>query len=219
MKPTIFFKAAALASLLCAGVAQADPTNLIQNGSFETGSTFVNTEPNSMALSAGASTIDNWTVTGSQIAWIANGNYYGLTAQDGNRFLDLTGWNYNGQGGVTQDINTVIGNHYTLGFDLGNSTTYNNWPGATIMASAAGSSNLFTNSTASGDNWQHFNLDFVATGLVTTIALSGQNSQNYVGLDNLSVTAVPEPESYAMLMAGLGLLGFMNRRKRANPEK
>lgn len=27
-----------------------------------------------------------------------------------------------------------------------------------------------------------------------------------------NVTAVPEPETYAMLLAGLGLIGFMSRR-------
>jgi hypothetical protein len=31
--------------------------------------------------------------------------------------------------------------------------------------------------------------------------------------DNLSVATVPEPESYAMLLAGLGLMGFTARRK------
>jgi len=30
-----------------------------------------------------------------------------------------------------------------------------------------------------------------------------------------SVTAVPEPETYAMLLAGLGLVGFMARRRKA----
>jgi hypothetical protein len=34
-------------------------------------------------------------------------------------------------------------------------------------------------------------------------------------MDNLSitVTAVPEPETYAMLLAGLGVLGAASRRK------
>ena len=32
-------------------------------------------------------------------------------------------------------------------------------------------------------------------------------------LDNLTITPIPEPEVYAMLLAGLGLLGFMAHRK------
>lgn len=42
----------------------------------------------------------------------------------------------------------------------------------------------------------------------------GYNDWN-IGIDNINfdqVTAVPEPETYAMLLAGLGLLGFMARR-------
>jgi hypothetical protein len=34
-------------------------------------------------------------------------------------------------------------------------------------------------------------------------------------LDAVSISAVPEPEAYAMLMAGLGLIGFMVRRRNA----
>ncbi|UJP03953.1 MAG: FxDxF family PEP-CTERM protein [Nitrosomonas sp.] len=44
----------------------------------------------------------------------------------------------------------------------------------------------------------------------------GYNDWN-VGIDNINfdqVTAVPEPETYAMLLAGLGLIGFMARRRK-----
>ena len=31
----------------------------------------------------------------------------------------------------------------------------------------------------------------------------------------LQITAVPEPETYAMMLAGLGLMGFVARRRKA----
>lgn len=33
-------------------------------------------------------------------------------------------------------------------------------------------------------------------------------------IDNIVLTAIPEPETYAMLIAGIGLLGFLARRRR-----
>ena len=35
----------------------------------------------------------------------------------------------------------------------------------------------------------------------------------YSVIDDVTTTAVPEPETYAMMLAGLGLLGFATRRK------
>jgi hypothetical protein len=41
------------------------------------------------------------------------------------------------------------------------------------------------------------------------------NNQQAIGRLDISVAAVPEPETYAMLLAGLGLLGWTARRRRA----
>jgi hypothetical protein len=49
---------------------------------------------------------------------------------------------------------------------------------------------------------------------------SGQNFSvsdfSHFAIDNITynVSAVPEPESYAMLLAGLGALGFIGKRRR-----
>lgn len=40
--------------------------------------------------------------------------------------------------------------------------------------------------------------------------------QNWNVSQDLAITAVPEPETYAMLLAGLGLLGFAARRRQQN---
>ncbi|MDP3281524.1 MAG: FxDxF family PEP-CTERM protein [Nitrosomonas sp.] len=43
----------------------------------------------------------------------------------------------------------------------------------------------------------------------------GENGSS-VYADNFTITAIPEPETYAMLLAGLGLLGFTARRRKQN---
>jgi hypothetical protein len=48
--------------------------------------------------------------------------------------------------------------------------------------------------------------------IVSAIKMGGDNFGAL--LDNVSVSAVPAPETYAMLLAGLGLVSFMARRKR-----
>ncbi|WP_294274213.1 PEP-CTERM sorting domain-containing protein [Propionivibrio sp.] len=50
----------------------------------------------------------------------------------------------------------------------------------------------------------------------TGLWIDWYDSAYNVGIDNVnfSITAVPEPETYAMLMAGLGLLGFTARRRK-----
>ncbi|ACV34198.1 PEP-CTERM sorting domain-containing protein [Accumulibacter sp.] len=79
---------------------------------------------------------------------------------------------------------------------VGSSSGFNTW---TNFSSTGGS-------FATGLN----TLDFI----VTNLAQSGGNPTGLqVQFLSSSVTPVPEPESYGMLLAGLGLVGFVTRRR------
>lgn len=53
------------------------------------------------------------------------------------------------------------------------------------------------------------------TGSYTDIAFTTPNSESYYGFTVGAIaTVVPEPETYAMLLAGLGLMGFIARRRK-----
>ena len=216
MRP--FGKIYALVTLVLGIGLASNAANLITNGSFESGN-FVPSETGSMLLSAGATDMTGWTVINGGLAWDSQADPYGLTASDGSYFLDLTGdYDQAPYGGVAQAVTTAIGSQYQLTFDVGTSTTYDNNSGllpVSIAVSADSSSGIFTTATPSSINqWQSFSFDFTATSTSTLISLDGQASANieYIGLDNVSLTAVPEP-STLMLSAAAGLVFLATSRR------
>ena len=57
--------------------------------------------------------------------------------------------------------------------------------------------------------------DFAATGARYIEIVANNATPSWVSLKDATVlAAVPEPETYAMMAAGLGLLGFVGRRRR-----
>lgn len=163
----------------------------IQNGNFETGN-FNPVADETIELNPGDTDLAGWTILTDDIAWIGAGNPWGLSASNGNRFIDLTGFSDTApMAGVSQDIATDANSKYKLVFDLGSSARYNAPIG--VEVNVGGISQDFNTTNVTGiDIWETFILEFTATSSVTTLTFLGIKGFQYVGLDNISILGLPE---------------------------
>jgi hypothetical protein len=129
-----------------------------------------------------------------------------------NNYIDLDG-STNASGLFSNSVNNLTGGiTYTLSFDLAGSQRGD----LNTVDVNFGDQILTINNIASAAGFSTYYLNFTP-GSNGTYSFSFQNrGGDNVGalLDNVTVTAVPEPESYAMIMAGLGLMGFIVRRRK-----
>lgn len=82
-----------------------------------------------------------------------------------------------------------------------------------IIKTVVGTNGLPTSGVGTSDYWTLDTSWLVAGNYYLEVKgnVLGANGGSYAA--SLNVAAVPEPETYAMLAAGLGLIGFMGRRK------
>ncbi len=75
-------------------------------------------------------------------------------------------------------------------------------------------------STDSGSNWTVLSSDYSLTfaNSINEISFktigSASSKQFYIGAATATISSVPEPSTYALMLAGLGLVGFMARRRK-----
>lgn len=128
----------------------------------------------------------------------------------------------NGVNGFATSVNTLIGAADNLSVASNSvawagKTSFKDNPAGLLGFSNAGT--LSNNSYASGLNFMR--IDAAATGVAnSTYTPYTDGSPVHVWVDTSDSTlhiaaAVPEPESYAMLLAGLGMIGVIARRRRA----
>lgn len=179
--------------------------NLVINGSFE----------------ANAQGSNSWNIYSNLSGWtggragIELRNNVAGAAFDGNNYVELD-TTQNSE--MWQTIDTSLGQNYDLSFAYspreGVSSVSNGievfWNGLSL--------GVFTgNGAPNGNTWAVQNLS--VTGAASSSLLMFQavgTSDSYGGsLDAVSLTAaVPEPETYALMLAGLAAVGFVARRRR-----
>jgi len=96
--------------------------------------------------------------------------------------------------------------------DLRRGFSFSNWS-VTFTGTKADASTVTQSFSLNNTNWNTFTF---GAGFSNLTSLSwDEGALRVYAFDNINVTAVPEPETYAMMLAGLGLVALARRRKSA----
>lgn len=176
--------------------------NLLVNGSFEANSQAAGT----------------WSIYSNLIGWTGQNNIelrnnVAGQASDGVNFVELDTTQNNS---MFQVVSTTVGATYSLSFDYsaraGVSSASNPikafWNGVELVKATGNGIGK------SGNNWVTLDFEVIGTGNDKLTFSAVGTSDSYGGsLDNVLLSAVPEPSTYGMMLAGLGLIGFTARRR------
>jgi hypothetical protein len=203
----------AVSAIALASVGAHASTNLIQNGSFEEN-----------AIDSGTwkifynNTLSDW-ASGQYGIELRNG--VAGKAQNGVNFVELdttqNSW-------MSQTVTISTAGSYLLSFWYNSRPDNGNRPENTdkLSWSFDGKSGEVVKNYEKDNSktWSQFTQTFTfsaPTQLALKFSAKGASDSYGGSLDNVSLTRmaapVPEPESYAMLLAGLGLMGAIARRR------
>jgi hypothetical protein len=202
--------AAALCALMAAPSLALASGDLIVNGSFE----------------ATAQANGSWSIYQNILGWstvqgsgIEVRNNVEGTAFDGRKFIELDGNRHTGNTTMAQTISTQNGQLYDLRFFYSARPNFTNVASNGIVVAWNGVDlQELTGAGTNQHNWLAVNRQVLGTGNdVLTFRATGMNDSYGGSLDNVSLTAaVPEPGTYALMVAGLLAVGFIARRRKAD---
>lgn len=216
------FKLLVGAVLVSAGLAQAAPINLIENGSFEkpgiptnTASQFVNTDPSNPFA---------WITGANGVELRDNRNFpagYTHIAADGDQYIELAveGNVANGNSSIWQEVFLKAGQEYTLSFAYSPRAPFGEDENEANVSFVDWSINLVADASSQSKDsainlWKYVTVKLIGTGDTErlTFAAAGSNGSYGMFFDDVSLTATPLPG--AALLFGTSLAGFLAARKR-----
>ena len=204
-----------LSTAISASSAQAAlPANLLINGGFEhPASNFVN-----YLAPFGFTGINGWTTTGNGVHWMTESLGY-FTDPTGKDAVDLADY-ARANGGIQQTFATTAGMLYNVAFSGMTYQNAGNPDGLGEITALINNNEIQTyqlvNIGSASNAWQNFSFSFTATSASTTLEFKHKPAgENYSFLNDAGVFAapVPEPETYALMLAGLGLVGFARHHR------
>ncbi|WP_426168089.1 choice-of-anchor C family protein [Sandarakinorhabdus sp. DWP1-3-1] len=200
-----------LSAILACCVATSASAVTITNGSFETGQEIAPGGFRTVAT-GNTFTIAGWTVGGAGVDYI--GTYWQAAA--GTRSVDLSG---GGPGSVSQTIATEAGRDYKVYFSLSGNPDGGLGTKSAIVSVSDGIPANFTYPVGAANSratmlWQRFSYRFTAFDTTSNLAFaSGTSTAFGPAIDDVTIAAVPEPETWAMLLVGMVLVGVSSRRR------
>ncbi len=198
---------AACAAVSLGSAAQA--VTLI-NGSFENG-----VDPGVFVTLAGGDTTSlvGWTVQPAGVDYI--GSYW--VASDGNRSLDMSALD---GGQITQRLTGLTaGKTYTVGFDMSGNPAGGNDTRRLTVSATGGNAETFVYAMSAANStenmlWQHYSYSFVASSSSQDLQFLSQEHNPFgPALDNVTLSVVPEPAVWGLMLFGFGLIGLAVRRR------
>ncbi|MYM21939.1 PEP-CTERM sorting domain-containing protein [Duganella sp. FT135W] len=165
-------------------------------------------------FAASSHAADNIAAGLSSGSYTESGSYGGQTAQE----LFNGGWWSSGNFG-TQWVQVDLGSSLSLSsikYTITMAPNGSIWQNVYVSDTAIGSdwsllTPIATFADAAGHNAEVITLNLSTSGRYVEIVANGGPS--WTGLVDASITAVPEPTAYLMLLAGISLLGAIARRR------
>jgi hypothetical protein len=241
-----FSTAFAMATLLALGNTQANatPTNLVKNGDFELTSGFgelglyatlndwTSTGFNFVFAPGTADTSGAPGFYGQLQLWGANNggaNALAVSSNGGNFVANDGAFGAYGDPIIQQTIHGLtVGATYEVKFEWAAAQQYGfygpttewwrvNLGSNSLTTQATG---IYSNASQGSSNWMQEAMRFTATNTSEVLSFLAVGTPDgkppFSLIDGVSMTEVPEPSSWLMLLTGLGLIGALLSRRKGN---